>query len=72
LGYNIDAINGSEKDVSSSIDIDTIKLNLHSVVSQFNRPAADGRGFGQRLDSDEASGRFAGAEMAIQGSENVR
>jgi hypothetical protein len=72
LGYNIDAINRSRRDVSSSISIDTTRLNPYSIISKSSRLATSSRGFSQMLDSSETSGSFASAKVVIQSLENVR
>lgn len=59
LGYDINAINGSQRNVDSSTSIETLKLNPQSVVGRFGGPAAGG------------SGRSAGAEVAMRGPSNV-
>jgi hypothetical protein len=62
LGYDINAINRSGRDVGSSI-------------TRPNPRSVDGRSGGGRLSSrigaDEASGRFTGADVAMQRPESV-
>jgi hypothetical protein len=62
-GYNIRTIHPSGRDVSSSAGINTIRWNPLSGT------AAGDRGFDQRLDGGETSGRFT--EVAMRGPSNV-
>jgi hypothetical protein len=67
-GYDIDGINHSGRDVSSSAGINTIRWNPRSVVGPFGGPAAGGRVFDQRLDGGETGGRFT--DQRLDGGEN--
>lgn len=71
LGYDIDAINRSGRDIGSSIDSNTVRVNPRSVVGGSGGPA-DARGFDERLDDGGVGGSVRrGVGVVVPGPAGV-